>query len=51
MSSRSTNIYFPSLVEVNYLCSVYDADGEFLLIEAAEALPAWITPENATNRV
>ena len=28
-----------------------DADGEFLLIEAADALPDWVTPENATNRV
>ncbi|CAK5280077.1 unnamed protein product, partial [Mycena citricolor] len=27
------------------------SDGEFLLIEAADALPAWITPTNAENRV
>jgi hypothetical protein len=33
------------------LCSVYDADGQFLLIEAADALPSWITPENVENRV
>ncbi|KAJ7630599.1 SGT1 protein-domain-containing protein [Roridomyces roridus] len=31
--------------------SVFDSDGEFLLIEAADALPAWITPTNAENRV
>ncbi|CAE6425535.1 hypothetical protein ACGC1H_004786 [Rhizoctonia solani] len=31
--------------------SAHDTDGEFLLIEAADALPAWITPENAENRV
>lgn len=31
--------------------SVFDTDGEFLLIEAADALPAWITPTNAENRV
>ena len=31
--------------------SVYDSDGEFLLIEAAEALPAWVSPSNAENRV
>ncbi|KAG9104956.1 hypothetical protein FRC06_005023 [Ceratobasidium sp. 370] len=31
--------------------SVHDSDGEFLLIEAADALPSWITPENAENRV
>ncbi|KAF8527912.1 SGT1 protein-domain-containing protein [Hysterangium stoloniferum] len=31
--------------------SVFDSDGEFLLIEAAEHLPSWITPENSENRV
>ncbi|KAJ3531640.1 hypothetical protein NM688_g7544 [Phlebia brevispora] len=31
--------------------SVFDSDGEFLLIEAAEQLPAWVTPSNAENRV
>ncbi|KAG8900124.1 hypothetical protein FRB99_006220 [Tulasnella sp. 403] len=31
--------------------SVYDTDGEFLLIEAAEHLPKWVAPENAENRV
>ncbi|KAI4520500.1 SGT1-domain-containing protein [Schizophyllum commune Loenen D] len=31
--------------------SVYDSDGEFLLIEAAEALPAWVKPSNTENRV
>ncbi|KAL5534603.1 hypothetical protein ACEPAG_1066 [Sanghuangporus baumii] len=31
--------------------SVYDSDGEFLLIEAAEYLPSWITPSNSENRV
>lgn len=30
---------------------VEDEDGEFLLIEAAEVLPKWLTPQNATNRV
>jgi hypothetical protein len=28
-----------------------DSDGEFLLIEAANDLPAWVSPENAENRV
>lgn len=28
-----------------------DSDGEFLLIEAAESLPRWLTPETAPNRV
>ncbi|KAF8845344.1 SGT1-domain-containing protein [Paxillus ammoniavirescens] len=31
--------------------SVSDSDGEFLLIEAAEFLPGWLNPSNATNRV
>ena len=30
---------------------VGDADGEFLLIEAAEYLPRWISPENSQGRV
>lgn len=30
---------------------VYDNDGEFLLIEAANALPKWLNPEVAENRV
>lgn len=34
-----------------FLSSVTDSDGEFLLIEAAESLPNWVTPENAENRV
>ncbi|OBZ79729.1 Protein SGT1 [Grifola frondosa] len=31
--------------------SIFDSDGEFLLIEAAESLPSWVTPSNAENRV
>ncbi|KIY67595.1 hypothetical protein CYLTODRAFT_352909 [Cylindrobasidium torrendii FP15055 ss-10] len=30
---------------------VSDSDGEFLLIEAADVLPAWVTPSNSQNRV
>ncbi|KAK9451934.1 SGT1 protein-domain-containing protein [Limtongia smithiae] len=30
---------------------VVDSDGEFLLIEAADALPRWLDPDNAINRV
>ncbi|WWC66704.1 uncharacterized protein I206_100608 [Kwoniella pini CBS 10737] len=30
---------------------VRDTDGEFLLIEAANDLPAWVSPENAENRL
>ena len=35
----------------NGLYSAYDTDGEFLLIEAAEALPSWVKPTNSENRV
>ncbi|KAI0670169.1 SGT1-domain-containing protein [Trametes maxima] len=31
--------------------SIWDSDGEFLLIEAADELPSWVTPTNAENRV
>ncbi|KAJ2663411.1 hypothetical protein IWW48_001294 [Coemansia sp. RSA 1200] len=31
--------------------SVRDADGEFLLAEAAMHIPHWLTPENSSNRV
>ncbi|KAK6905382.1 hypothetical protein I203_106209 [Kwoniella mangroviensis CBS 8507] len=30
---------------------VRDTDGEFLLIEAANELPSWVSPENAENRL
>ncbi|KAG0378277.1 hypothetical protein BGX24_004297, partial [Mortierella sp. AD032] len=30
---------------------VQDNDGEFLLIEAADHIPAWLDPENSDNRV
>ncbi|OLN94331.1 ecdysoneless-like protein [Colletotrichum chlorophyti] len=30
---------------------LFDADGEFLLIEAANVLPKWLSPENDQNRV
>ena len=36
---------------INNLSSVFDSDGDFLLIEAAEHLPAWVTPTNSENRV
>ncbi|XP_044762482.1 protein ecdysoneless [Coccinella septempunctata] len=33
------------------VAKICDADGEFLLIEAAESLPSWIKPETSENRV
>ncbi|ORX50317.1 SGT1-domain-containing protein [Piromyces finnis] len=34
----------------NFIISVKDNDGEFLLIEAANYLPKWLEPENCENR-
>ena len=39
---------YRSLIDMT---SVLDSDGEFLLIEAAEALPSWVKPSNSENRV
>lgn len=41
----------PLISTNNLFNSVSDMDGEFLLIEAAEVLPSWVTPSNAENRV
>ncbi|KAL8700799.1 MAG: hypothetical protein Q9201_005256 [Fulgogasparrea decipioides] len=43
---RELSKQFPeSWIQVN------DSDGEFLLVEAADALPKWLNPEIAENRV
>lgn len=39
------------LTETRSTFSVFDTDGEFLLIEAADSLPSWVAPTNAENRV
>lgn len=33
------------------IVKVYDGDGEFLLIEAADYLPDWANPDTCENRV
>eukprot|EP00037_Helgoeca_nana_P021072 m.211846 g.211846 ORF g.211846 m.211846 type:complete len:746 (+) comp25506_c0_seq16:1458-3695(+) len=33
------------------VATVQDSDGEFLLVEAADALPEWVNPVTAVNRV
>ena len=43
--------YMSNILSIMKSGSVYDSDGEFLLIEAAEALPSWVTPSNSENRV
>ncbi|KAI5645392.1 SGT1 protein domain-containing protein [Phthorimaea operculella] len=35
----------------NMVIQVYDNDGEFLLIEAADSLPPWANPDTTQNRV
>ncbi|KAK4703798.1 hypothetical protein P7C70_g2422, partial [Phenoliferia sp. Uapishka_3] len=40
-----TKVWEEAVVEV------MDEDGQFLLIEGAEELPKWVTPDNAENRV
>ncbi|KAK1981875.1 SGT1 protein-domain-containing protein [Colletotrichum cereale] len=35
----------------NIWVRVFDADGEFLLIEAANVLPKWLSPETDQNRI
>eukprot|EP01031_Cornospumella_fuschlensis_P034405 gene34405-41641_t len=35
----------------NLAISIRDSDGEFLLVEAAEHIESWLSPENAENRV
>jgi len=43
-------LIFPPLLTA-WSDRVYDTDGEFLLIEAADELPSWVKPSNAENRV
>lgn len=33
------------------IAKIYDVDGEFLLIEAANYLPSWANPETSENTV
>ena len=33
------------------IASIFDTDGDFILIEAAEVLPEWLEPETSKNRV
>ncbi|KAF6776802.1 hypothetical protein AHF37_03797 [Paragonimus kellicotti] len=40
-----------SVLDPSVIIQISDDDGEFLLIETAEGLPKWISPENAVNRV
>lgn len=35
----------------NIWAKVADSDGQFLLVEAAGVLPAWLEPDIADNRV
>ena len=47
-----TYVLFELSKQYSDVCIVIaDNDGEFLLIEAADELPDWLSPENSTNRV
>lgn len=35
----------------SFIISIFDTDGDFILIEAAEVLPEWLEPESSKNRV
>ena len=52
-SAYFSNIYEKKVTNSSLikLFRVFDSDGEFLLIEAADQLPPWVTPENSENRV
>lgn len=46
------SLLFKLTREFPELCiNTYDDDGYFLLIEAAECLPDWLSPDNSDNRV
>ena len=40
-----------SAADSSLVISVFDSDGDFILIEAAEVLPHWLEPENSKNRI
>jgi hypothetical protein len=42
---------FAAFLSLTHGCRVFESDGEFLLIEAADVLPSWIQPSNVENRV
>jgi len=50
-SGESTLVHSSYLKTFLLSCSVRDSDGEFLLIEAADSLPSWVTPSAVENRV
>lgn len=37
--------------DTSLVVTIEDSDGQFLLIEAADHLPKWLTPESSVNRV
>jgi hypothetical protein len=44
-------VYILHMLSQEYIISVQDEDGEFLLIEAADYLPPELEPDNTSNRV
>ena len=39
------------MMSCDHFFSIRDGDGELILIEAANYLPAWLKPDTSTNRV
>ena len=48
---RYVTSFRPTIGTSKELNSVWDTDGQFLLIEAANVLPRWVSPTNADQRV
>lgn len=44
-------IFHLTTIYTHLIARIIDADGEFMLIEAAEVLPKWANPDTCINRV
>jgi hypothetical protein len=54
LCNQVASLYGPFSIAIDRMfpsCSVRDSDGEFMLIEAADNLPSWVTPSVVENRV
>lgn len=44
-------IFSEFTVSNNVAARIFDADGEFVLVEAANVLPDWVTPKTVERKV
>jgi hypothetical protein len=51
LRSGNLTLVHSGYLEKTFSCSIRDNDEEFLLIEAADSLPSWVTPSVVENRV